>query len=122
MILVYDVSNRESFEHVTMWLQELEVYTTSPVAIVRMLVGNKIDIPERQVTRAEGQNFAREKQMLFIEASAKTRDGVKQAFDEVTHKIYETPELWSSGGGGGGGVRVSDDADLDDGGCAGCVI
>ena len=53
VILVYDVSSRESFEHVTMWLQELELYTKQPDqaggGVVRMLVGNKIDIPARQV-------------------------------------------------------------------------
>ena len=64
--------------------------------------------------------------MLFIEASAKTRDGVRRAFDEVTQKIYETPELWSSGASGGkssNSVKISDSQDEEfDGGCGGCIL
>jgi len=49
VILVYDVNNRDSFEHITMWLNELEMYATN-TGIVKMLVGNKIDKPGREVT------------------------------------------------------------------------
>lgn len=42
IILVYDVSNRESFNRLTQWLTELETYATKS-DIVKMLVGNKID-------------------------------------------------------------------------------
>ena len=40
---VYDVSRKESFDHVTAWLAELEVYATFP-NLVKMLVANKIDL------------------------------------------------------------------------------
>ena len=61
-----------------MWLTELETYATKP-DIVKMLVGNKIDQPGRVVERDEGLRFARKHSMLFIEASAKTKDGVECA-------------------------------------------
>ena len=55
--------------------------------------------PDRKVTTKEGHDFARDKNMLFIECSAKDRTGVKQAFDEVTQKVLETPELWNKAKG-----------------------
>ena len=52
----------------------------------------------RQVSYAEGQSFAKRMNSLFIEASAKTSIGVKEAFDEVVAKIIDTPELWANVG------------------------
>jgi Ras-related protein Rab-18 len=56
--------------------------------IVKMLVGNKIDREDsREVTRDEGVRFARKHSMLFIEASARTREGVQIAFEELVQKV-----------------------------------
>lgn len=53
-----------------------------------MLVGNKIDREDhREVTRDEGARFARKHAMLFIEASARTREGVQIAFEELVQKV-----------------------------------
>jgi len=94
-IFVYDVCSRESFNKLSQWLSELETYSTKS-NIVKMLVGNKIDKENRQVTRDEGTRFARKHSMLFIEASAKTREGVQCSFEELVQKILETPDLWSA--------------------------
>ena len=83
-------------------LSELDVYSTTD-QLVKMLVGNKIDKPNREVTTKEGLDFAREKAMLFIECSAKNRVGVKQAFDEVTTKVWTTERARARVGWGGGG-------------------
>lgn len=94
IILVYDVANRESFEALPRWYSELETYV-SP-SVVKIIVGNKVDKEfSRQVSYAEGQNFAKRMNSLFIEASAKTAVGVKEAFEEVVAKIIDTPELWA---------------------------
>merc|ERR1711998_541020 len=95
IILVYDVGSRESFEALrNTWLKEVSLYCTYPDA-VKLLIGNKIDCGEdkRQVTKDEGDAFAREHATLFIECSAKTKVGIEQAFAEVVTKILETPSM-----------------------------
>ncbi|XP_050791091.1 ras-related protein Rab-18-B-like [Gopherus flavomarginatus] len=93
VILVYDVTRKDTFTKLMTWLKELETYATQS-NIVKMLVGNKIDKPDREINKKEGLQFARKHSMLFIETSAKTRDGVQCAFEEVVIKILQTPELW----------------------------
>jgi len=94
IILVYDVSNRESFDALPKWYSELETYVSE--SVVKIVVGNKLDKEfSRQVTTAEGAAFAERMGSLFIEASAKTAVGVREAFQEVVTKILDTPELWA---------------------------
>uniref|UniRef100_A0A915PWX0 RAB18 n=1 Tax=Setaria digitata TaxID=48799 RepID=A0A915PWX0_9BILA len=95
VICVYDVSNRQTFERLGHWMNEVDTYSTKTDA-VKMLIGNKIDISSREVTREEGLEFAKKYRMLFIEASAKTREGVQCAFEELIEKVLQTPGLWDS--------------------------
>ncbi|KAJ8453979.1 hypothetical protein ONZ45_g19486 [Pleurotus djamor] len=106
VILVYDVSSRESYEALPRWYSELETYVSPSVA--KILVGNKVDKEfSRQVPSSEAEGFAKRMNSLFVEASAKTAVGVEQAFRELVERILDTPELWSNNTntpGGGGNV------------------
>lgn len=92
-ILVYDVTKRSTFQKLDSWLNELEIYGTRP-NMAKMVVGNKIDQPDREISREDGFKFAKKHRTLFLETSAKTSEGVKQAFEEVVRKIIETDGLW----------------------------
>nr|ABD65437.1 Rab18 [Suberites domuncula] len=121
VILVYDASSRESFEGLEVWLNELDTYATKK-DLIKMLVANKIDkTSERQVSRSDGLQFARRNSMLFIEASAKTRDGVQEAFEELVHKILQTPSLYMVDGPKDS-FDVSQSHEQDQGGWCGCNL
>ncbi|XP_051171648.1 ras-related protein Rab-18-B-like [Leptopilina boulardi] len=103
-ILVYDVTDRKTFNKLENWLKELETYCRTN-NIVKMVVGNKIDLPDRQVTKEEGIQFARRHKTLYIESSAKTADGIKCCFEELVRKIIQTPGLWEAYGKGSYGIQ-----------------
>lgn len=99
IILVYDVSKRETFDALKdVWLKEVEMYSTRSCA-VKMVVGNKVDVDDREVSREEGLAFARQNSTLFVESSAKTAAGVAATFEELIRKILETPELCAAENG-----------------------
>ncbi|CAM9102147.1 unnamed protein product [Heterosigma akashiwo] len=92
IIFVYDVTRKESFDNLDEWLKEVEQYTPNSGDVVKLLVGNKVD-KERVVSRQEAEAWARSKGMVFLEASAKTKLGIKQVFQEVVQKVLERPTL-----------------------------
>ncbi|ORX93914.1 hypothetical protein K493DRAFT_261930 [Basidiobolus meristosporus CBS 931.73] len=94
VILAYDVSNRETFEQLDQWFAELNRYCSGK-SVVKMIVGNKVDKESsRVVSRKEGVEYAEKMGTLFIECSAKTKEGIHQVMDELVRKIVETPSLW----------------------------
>ena len=86
-LLVYDITRRETFNHLTRWLEEARQNANSSMVI--MLVGNKGDLDhKRQVNKEEGEKFAQENGLIFVETSAKTAANVEEAFIQTATKIY----------------------------------
>jgi len=94
IIYAYDVTRRETFESLDdIWMREVDMYSTVEDS-VKMVVANKLDKEsQRQVSREQGQEFARQHGCLFVETSAKTNLAVSQAFEELVLKILDTPNL-----------------------------
>lgn len=79
VILVYDVTRRETFKHVQHWLSDIRDRCHDKIAII--LVGNKLDLDKRRtVSTAEGQSLAKHHGLLFCETSARTGQGVEDVF------------------------------------------
>eukprot|EP00953_Heterococcus_sp_UTEX-ZZ885_P022126 12276-Heterococcus_DN1.PRE.4 len=86
-LLVYDITRRDTFNHLTRWLEEARQNSNSNMVI--MLIGNKSDLEQRRaVSYKEGEQFATENGLIFLETSAKTAANVEDAFMNTAQKIY----------------------------------
>ena len=89
ILVVYDITNRESFEHLNSWLIEIEKNGNKNV--YKLLIGNKSDLDEsREIKKEEGEEFASVNGMEFFETSAKTAYQVQEAFVQLTRDIIRT--------------------------------
>lgn len=87
-LLVYDITRRETFNHLSRWLDEARQNGNPDMVI--MLIGNKADMEaRRQVSTAEGEKFASDHGLIFLETSAKTASNVEEAFGRTAGRIYE---------------------------------
>ena len=75
-LLVYDITRRDSFLHLTRWLEEAKQNGNPSMTI--MLIGNKSDQEQRRaVSTKEGEEFAQKNGLVFLETSAKTAVNVE---------------------------------------------
>lgn len=121
-LLVYDVTDSDSFRKARAWADELRSVLGSGVALA--VAGNKVDLPERQraVSRAEAERWCQEVNAVHFETSAKAGRGVEEAFVGLAAEIIARRDLQGgaaavsaigggastgltlgAGGGGGGG-------------------
>ena len=85
-ILVYDITNRDSFEHISNWIEDC--LSQSPKTVFMVLVGNKSDLNEqRKVSFEEGQQMAKNNNMMFFETSAKSGANVDKIFEQSAKEI-----------------------------------
>ena len=86
-LLVYDITRRDTFKHLTRWLEEARQHSQSNMVI--MLIGNKNDLEHRRaVSTEEGKAFAEKHGLIFMETSAKTAYNVEQAFINTAEEIH----------------------------------
>jgi len=86
IIVVYDVTDQESFNNVRQWLNEIDRYASDSVN--KLLVGNKCDLTDKRVVSYEaGKALADELGIPFLETSAKSATNVEQAFMTMAAEI-----------------------------------
>lgn len=114
IICVYDVTSEESFKSVKRWLDQAREFLPHTPAL---LIANKVDLIAshsknnnnnsssdewRDQEQAKAQDFATEHQMLYCRCSAKTKEGVNDAFEAIAQKACDTPEFKDKLGLNGG--------------------
>ena len=86
ILLIYDISDKDSFDSIPKWIQEVLDVKNSEAVFA--LIGNKNDLEkERKVTFEEGQKFADENKFIFQEVSAKNGNNFEKLFEAVYNKF-----------------------------------
>jgi Ras-related protein Rab-1A len=119
IVMVYDVSNRDSFRHVNDWLIEVNRYSAEDCC--KLLIGNKCDLQHnRTISKEEGEDFANELNVEFVETSAMSGDGVEKAFMNLTHSLIQrglNRESMAVPGSGSGAVPLKSRSAKNPGNC-----
>jgi small GTP-binding protein len=88
VFLVFDVTHRDSFRHVTKWLHQTHEYCNTPATV--LLIGNKCDLADqREVSTEEAKEYASERGLAYVETSAKTGENVEGAFLDATRCVLD---------------------------------
>eukprot|EP01123_Difflugia_compressa_P015184 TRINITY_DN8407_c0_g1_i1.p1 TRINITY_DN8407_c0_g1~~TRINITY_DN8407_c0_g1_i1.p1 ORF type:complete len:228 (-),score=29.22 TRINITY_DN8407_c0_g1_i1:186-869(-) len=91
-LLVYDITNLESFSRLESWLQDVRDAPGNENTQI-LLIGNKMDLEDsREVSTEKGVEFSRTHNLNFMETSALTGDNVDKAFQIVLQDIYKLTE------------------------------
>ncbi|XXG97124.1 Ribulose bisphosphate carboxylase large chain [Hypoxylon texense] len=137
-LLVFDITRKATFSHVTDWLNDLRAIADPDIVVI--LVGNKLDQTQsedesapnkREVTRQEAEDWARRNGVLqYVETSAKSGENVEEAFMRVAERIFENINAGKydlndrrsgvKGPGPGGAKQVKLSTDTEKGAAGGC--
>ncbi|KAG9394882.1 Small GTPase superfamily [Carpediemonas membranifera] len=120
VLVVYDVTRRESFQSIDAWVADVVEQSTARQNTPIIIIANKIDcVSQRVVTQEEGQRYASSKGYLYAEISARTRENVNESFVELARRVYERMASGLlSPDSEGSGIRLTDG--LDASGSDGC--
>ena len=88
IVLVFDVTMKESFDNVNDWLDQIKDNLNDPCLV---LFANKIDIDKKfwKISEEEIEDFAKEKNMVYFNTSAKNNEGIVEGFQYLVNEIYE---------------------------------
>lgn len=88
VLLVYDITNSTSFQNIEKWVEEVDQY--SDCILVKMLIGNKVDLQEnRKVTVGEAKKLAEKLKINFLETSAKDTINIEEAFQSLVRESIQ---------------------------------
>ena len=87
VILVFDVTRKETFDHLKFWIQKIN--DNANQKCLKMLVGNKVDMEfQRVIRKDEAEAFAKANNMVYVETSAKTAKNVYESFNNLALNVF----------------------------------
>ena len=93
VMLVYDVTNSETYENLKFWLQSIKNNMSSDMGeIPIIIIGNKIDCEDREVIKEEAEKFWKEQGYQYFETSAKTGDNIDMTIKYLVKKVVDIKE------------------------------
>ena len=90
VLLVYAANDRSSFSGLAHWLRQFQSYGDRSTLVV--VVANKIDVEERQVSPTDGAHWTEERNLVYFEVSAKTGAGVHHLFEWIIGELKKRPQ------------------------------
>lgn len=96
IVLVFDLTDRNSFEKVREWMRQIQTYTQKD-SIGIVLLGNKCDAENKAVSLQEAQDIANEFNMKFFETSAMNNINIEESFRELSMEIVKIKEAKNAG-------------------------
>ena len=88
VIIVYDLTNLQSYESLTQWIEDVEYYCSKNTTVI--ISGNKMDMNNIRVKNFdEVTSFCKDKNMLYIENSSKSGENVDKLFNTLAELIYD---------------------------------
>jgi len=122
ILLIYDVSNTKTWSNVRNWVRN--IHDNTPQTVNKILIGNKCDLDNRQVSTSQGEQLAREYSMKFLETSARSNINVTEAFVTIATDVVD--RLLANGSfeptADAGRINIATDkaANRSAGGCGAC--
>lgn len=107
IVLVYDVTSQESFDHVHDWLKEVNRYAAP--STVKLLVGNKCDRTPAVVTTEQAAAVAEELGIVHLETSAKSAKNVEESFLTLAKQLIQQKKEQKDSGGDGASSKTGID-------------
>lgn len=87
IILVYDVTEKNTFDHISTWMDQIQQY--ADITVGKIIVGNKCDLTDKRVITSEnGKELADKYQIPHFECSAKSGENVNELFYKIVFKLY----------------------------------
>ncbi len=110
VVLVYDVTNSESFENLKFWINSIKSNLGEKnIFIPIIIIGNKIDMEDmRDITKEDASKFAKENNYKYFETSAKTGEGVDEAIRDLVNQVLANSDKNEAAKGERKSVKIED--------------
>ena len=91
IIIVFDVTNKESFDNLQYWIQSILNNISDIGNIPVIIIGNKIDLPQREINKEDGENYAKKYNYKYFETSAKSGENIEESIMFLVREVLKLP-------------------------------